>query len=211
LFFLHACSKQNNSADGADLFEQSLEPLRRKGIAEAKAQIAEAKALAALVKPANYAFRESGGYGYVSEPSEEEKKRGKTAGQVAMFAFRGESKGVYKISALDDQGRTNSHYECRNPCVVIKRVMRGSVSRLAYNPESLVGAAFADAFAGQLEVTREPPPAHPPAPQTTMLPTKVLPAEAIYDDPPVAPEAPASGVETDDVTEAPADDPSAPR
>jgi len=64
---------------------------------------------------------------------------------------------MYRISAVDDEGRTKWYYECSKPCVVIKRYDRGVMEgRLPFNPASVIGAAFDDALNGRLEESKEP-------------------------------------------------------
>jgi hypothetical protein len=104
----------------------------------------------------NYAEEENGTYSYIAAVSEEEQKRGRAAGNVLRYVFRGVSRGVYRISLVDDYGRPISDSECTKPCAVIKTSGGGTVVRRGFTPESLIGAAFQDALNGYMKVTPEP-------------------------------------------------------
>jgi hypothetical protein len=104
----------------------------------------------------NYAEEENGTYSYIAAVSEEDQKRGRAAGNVLRYVFRGVSRGVYRISLVDDYGRPISDSECTKPCAVIKTYGGGTVVRRGFTPESLIGAAFQDALNGYMKVTPEP-------------------------------------------------------
>lgn len=98
----------------------------------------------------NYNFAEDGAYGYVSAVSEEDRKRGVAIGDVLLFRYLGKSEGLYRIQWLNDSGQVISYYECPRQCGAIKAYAGGTMHRIPYNPQSLVGAAFEDAFLGKL-------------------------------------------------------------
>jgi hypothetical protein len=104
----------------------------------------------------NYNFHEDDLYGYIGAVSEEEHKRGKAAGDVVMFRYRGFWDGIDHLEGVDANGRILSYEECKRPCVAIKSRSYGRIERIAYNPSSIIGAAFQDAINGLLEPHPEP-------------------------------------------------------
>jgi hypothetical protein len=141
---------------------------------------------ASVAAPAhNYDFKDAGMYGYVSAVSDEDKAKGKALGDVTLVAYRGAAAGVHRLTLLDDAGRTIGDYECEQPCRVIRALTNGVVSRrVAYNPGSIIGAAFQDALGGrlatlpksvtpqnrqQLEKPQQTAPRAPPLPATPLL------------------------------------------
>ena len=109
-----------------------------------------------------YITREGELYGYVSAVSEEDQKRGVAAGKVLMFRFEGVHDGLYELTAIDGSGRPLYSYECTRPCTAIKVYTWQGIERWAFNPDSVIGAAFTDAFNGKLEPTRQKPATLPP-------------------------------------------------
>ncbi len=108
-----------------------------------------------------YAFKEGELYGYIAAISEEERKRGKAAEDVIMYRYRGFQDAVDRLEALDSSGRIIAYNECSRPCVAIKYNSYGRVERVAFNPRSVIGAAFEDAANGRLIAVRPPPPPKP--------------------------------------------------
>ena len=98
----------------------------------------------------NYDFVEDGSYGYVSAVSEDDRKRGVAIGNVLLFRYLGKIEGVYRIQLLSDSGQVTGYYECPRQCGAIKSYVGGAMRRIPYNPTSMVGAAFEDAFLGKL-------------------------------------------------------------
>ena len=101
----------------------------------------------------NYAFEDGGLYGYVSEVSEEDRAKGRATGDLSLFAYRGSSRGVHRLTMYDDEMAKVGDYECHDPCQVIRR-MEGSstLRRIPYDPRSILGGAFEDAIRGRLQV-----------------------------------------------------------
>lgn len=64
-----------------------------------------------------------------------------------MYRYLGERDGVFELQ-FDGETAT-----CANPCQTIN-IHAGvfHVERLAFDPDTLIGAAFTDAFNGQMEV-----------------------------------------------------------
>lgn len=127
----------------------------------------------------NYDFAEDGAYGYVSAVSEENRKRGIAIGDVLLFRYLGKSDGLYRIQWLNDSGQIIGYYECSRQCRAIKSYSGGAMRRIPYNPTSMVGAAFEDAFLGKLRakpiavpkpVVTEPAIEEPPAISETPSP-----------------------------------------
>ena len=65
---------------------------------------------------------------------------------MQTYRYLGEHDGVYELRVDGDTAT------CANPCqVIILHTGAFHVERLAFDPDSLIGAAFTDAFNGQLE------------------------------------------------------------
>ena len=95
----------------------------------------------------NWQYRDGQEYVYQGELSEDQTKAGQSTGAVQMYRYLGEHDGVFKLQVDGDTAT------CTNPCQVITVATGGfHVERLAFDPDSLIGAAFTDAFNGQLEV-----------------------------------------------------------
>ena len=113
--------------------------------------------IASPVKAHNYDDKDGSIYEYISAVSEEDAKKGRAVGDVVLLAFRGVKNGMYRLSAVADDGRTKWYYECSSPCIVIKRYARGIlVDRLPFSPASVIGSAFEDALNRRLEESKEP-------------------------------------------------------
>jgi len=109
-----------------------------------------------------YITREGELYGYVTAVSEEDQKRGRAVGDVLMFRYEGVHEGLYGLTAIDGSGRPQYSYECARPCAAIKVYTWQGIERWAFNPDSVIGAAFTDAFNGKLEPVRRKPVVLPP-------------------------------------------------
>ena len=95
-----------------------------------------------------YADRDGDVYFYIMALSEEDKKKGKAAGGVVGFRYIGETNDVYRLQDAIPYGAINA---CSNPCKVIKTTRHdGGIERVEFNPDSIIGAAFTDAFNGYL-------------------------------------------------------------
>lgn len=101
-----------------------------------------------------YDSREGDLYLYVADVSEEDKKRGVGAGSVHMFRYLGRQGDLYRLSLLNSEEIQIGVAECANPCRVVRSKWRdGSVSRLGYSADTVIGSAFEDAFNGILKVS----------------------------------------------------------
>ena len=96
----------------------------------------------------NYVQKEGNIYRYTSAPSEDDKKDGKITGDVVSFRYLGEKDGVYTLGSLDENDVVLSRSECTNPCKIILRTYDGKKTRTPFNPDSVGGSAFVDAFNG---------------------------------------------------------------
>jgi hypothetical protein len=106
--------------------------------------------------PHNWRYRVGQAYAYQGELSDDERKAGQSTPPVQIYRYLGEHDGVFTLQ-VDGETAT-----CANPCQVIMVHAGGfHVERLAFDPDSLIGAAFTDAFNGQLE-TYDPVRAAPP-------------------------------------------------
>lgn len=97
-----------------------------------------------------YAVKDGEKYGYVAAVSEDDQKRGKVAGDVMFFVYRGREGDKYKIDQVTPDGAVIEDDECSRPCSAIKRYTYGGIRYMGFEPTSLAGAAFTDAFNGFL-------------------------------------------------------------
>ena len=104
-----------------------------------------------------YDFRDGDLYGYIAAISEDERKSGKAAGSVVTYRYTGFRDLAYRLEIVDGGGRTVGYSECGRPCVAIKTRYNGLTERIAFNSNSIAGAAFQDAMNGLLEAPRPKP------------------------------------------------------
>ncbi|HSF12284.1 MAG TPA: hypothetical protein VLA50_04860 [Erythrobacter sp.] len=101
--------------------------------------------------PPNFTESENGVYYYIAAVSEEDSKKGKVAGEVHGFKFLGKDKdGKVNIASISDNGDIIYKATCSDPCSIIKY---DDGDRVAFNPSSIIGAAFEDALNGHLVPT----------------------------------------------------------
>lgn len=98
----------------------------------------------------NYDEHDGSLYRYIAAVSDEDKAKGVAAGSVSTFRYLGKQGGKYVLESVGDDGSTLARNECAEPCRILVRHYGSSVSRLAYDPSSVIGAAFEDAIAGRL-------------------------------------------------------------
>jgi hypothetical protein len=90
----------------------------------------------------NWLYRSGQDYAYEAQPS-----AGQTVPTTQIYRYLGQHDGVFRLQ-VDGETAT-----CPDPCEVITlHTGLFHVERVAFDPDSLIGAAFADAFDGQLEV-----------------------------------------------------------
>ena len=118
-----------------------------------------------------YEFNDGDKYGYIAAVSEEEEKRGKAAGDVVLFVYRGHDGETYKIDTVSPSGAVQADYECKRPCAVLKEYTYQGAEYIGFTPNSLIGAAFTDAFNGFLVPSPLPKPSFTPAVNSTYFPT----------------------------------------
>ena len=95
----------------------------------------------------NWQYRSGQDYAYQEDVSQDPKRAGQAAATVQIYRYLGEHEGVF---ALQFGGHTVT---CANPCQVI-HVSDGGfhVERVAFDPNTIIGAALTDAFNGQLQI-----------------------------------------------------------
>jgi len=102
----------------------------------------------------NWTVHEDGAYGYAS--GNVAPTAGAGAAAVTTFRYLGLINGEYQIGVGDASGTIAA---CANPCSTIRYIQEGeTIQRVAYDPKSAIGAAFADAFNGRLDLYELPPP-----------------------------------------------------
>lgn len=98
-----------------------------------------------------YEFQDGDLYGYVGVVSEEDQKKAIASPPVVRFRYSGFWDGAHHLQLIGDDGAVLAINECRIPCVAIKQTSyNGQIRRVGYSPDSIIGAAFADAINGQL-------------------------------------------------------------
>ena len=106
----------------------------------------------------NYDSKDGLVYSYIAAVSEEDRKKGKAAGDVVSFAYLGRRDGKYVLAQIGVNDSILGYSSCPRPCRVITY---GDGSKVGYTEDSIIGSAFADAIAGRLvqaeEVAPEPP------------------------------------------------------
>ncbi|MCU1526658.1 MAG: hypothetical protein JWP75_421 [Frondihabitans sp.] len=112
-------------------------------------------------------------YGYPVALTEDQIRAGQGSSDVVMFRYLGNFGGVYKIARAEPNFYVVM--SCANPCKVIRQEAASAlgfeIDHMTFNPATIIGQAFTDAFNGQLEVygTGAPqaetaPAATPPSP-----------------------------------------------
>jgi len=125
--------------------------------------------------PHHWIVKEGQEYGYPEEISPTEALAGRAASEVQMFRYMGNPNGDYRLMSGGASGQTL--YECHNPCDVIRITLPdyyGSVKHVVFNPSTVIGSAFTDAFNGQLEEYGSVPPQAP----SPAAPIAVAPIDA---------------------------------
>lgn len=98
----------------------------------------------------NYEERRGWDYLYVAAVSEEDRKKGRAAGNVVTFQYLGlNGDGQHVLASMNTDGSVWRTASCKSQCRVIEY---SDGRRIAYSPESVIGAAFQDAFRGKLRV-----------------------------------------------------------
>jgi hypothetical protein len=124
-----------------------------------------------------WTVHEDGAYGYAPEKGQ----RGPAA-PAATFRYLGLVDGEYQIGVDDASGTIAA---CAHPCAVIRYVQEGeTIRRVAFDPQSAIGAAFTDAFNGKLEVYQLPPPDMEQAALSTPAASEPAPPLAPGEEPP---------------------------
>lgn len=97
----------------------------------------------------NYSDRIKGAYYYVGSVSDNDKANGQASGSAVGFKFFGKNgNDEYVLGAVMDGGGVGPRFYCHNPCSVVRSSL-GTTN--GFSAGSLIGAAFTDAFNGQLE------------------------------------------------------------
>jgi hypothetical protein len=103
-----------------------------------------------VVPPHRYELEEDGTYFYIAAVSEKDREEGRVAGSVLGYRYLGlDGDGEHILVLVDEQGKSLIRSTCAQPCVIIKD---DDGERVAFNSDSIVGAAFTDAMNGHLKV-----------------------------------------------------------
>lgn len=103
----------------------------------------------------NYIVREGLVYYYQSALSEDERKAGRSTGDVIGYRYLGKQGDLHKLQRVNGYGQEISSASCTSPCKLIRY---SDGERIAYNPVSIIGSAFEDAMRGSLKVYSPPQP-----------------------------------------------------
>ena len=129
-----------------------------------------------LKPPPRYDEKEGDTYFYIGDVSEEEQKQGKALGSVVGFRYIGLANDTHKLQMISDTGVPIVTYECPTTCKIIKRRSSAGVERLPYDPDSIIGAAFSDALAGNLQIAKGASSNRKTAEERPSSPLAVVPA-----------------------------------
>jgi len=98
----------------------------------------------------NYDEKRGWTYYYVAAVSDEDRKRGRAVGSVSAFQYLGQNgDGEHILASLGSNGTVSYRAKCAKSCRIIDTDYG---EKLAYSPSSIIGAAFDDAFRGQLRI-----------------------------------------------------------
>lgn len=123
--------------------------------AEPAVPVSEPNNVPPPARPAHhYDSKDGVRYSYVAAISEDDRKAGKAAGSVYTFAYLGKRGEKHVMVRAAADGRAMGEVYCSNPCRVISYP---DGEQIEYNEGSIIGAAFADALAGRLELAAYDP------------------------------------------------------
>jgi len=123
------------------------ETLNNSAIDNSQATVSSANA---KPKP-RYQGEEKGVYLYVAALSDDDKKAGKTSGDVVQYRYLGEDGGLLKLQQEDASGNPVATITCTRECHFLTAAETGgSPTRLAFDKDTLVGSAMTDAINGYL-------------------------------------------------------------
>lgn len=109
----------------------------------------------------NYFEKEGYNYIYQAGLSEDDKNAGRTTGTLITFRYLGKEGDLFTLADIGSDGQVTGRNQCKNPCKIIKMTSSdGTKDQMAYQPESLIGSAFDDAFNGHLEIAGAAKPTH---------------------------------------------------
>lgn len=97
-----------------------------------------------------YDERDGWTYYYIAALSDEDRKLGRAAAGVSAFQYLGQnSEGEHILASLNDDGTVSYRAKCAAVCKIIATDYG---RKIAFSPDSLIGAAFSDAFNGKLKI-----------------------------------------------------------
>lgn len=138
-------SGTDDAEDDADLITDSM-PMPADSAAEAPPIYVEMPSQ----PDHNYDERRGSTYFYVAAISEEDEKRGRAVGSVSTIQYLGQNgEGQHILASLRPNGTINYRAKCANPCRIIDTDYGDPI---AFSPNSIIGAAFGDAFRGKLRI-----------------------------------------------------------
>lgn len=114
----------------------------------------------AATPPAHYApepdhlydERRGDTYFYVAAVSDHDRENGRAVGNVHQFQYLGRNaEGEHILASLGDNGLVTYRAKCARRCRIIDTTYGG---KIAFSTESIIGAAFQDAFNGKLRVAQ---------------------------------------------------------
>jgi hypothetical protein len=168
LFLLLGCGSPPASETANILYEDP-PPAPLPQDAEAAPSIIPAQA----IHPSHYYDERDGFvYSYIAAISEDARKAGKAAGNVVSFVYLGREDGRHVLTSIDRNGAPLSEAYCPDTCRVITY---DDGSRVGYTETSIIGAAFADAIAGRLQIA----PAQSSVPQPVPMVSPTLTSSTV--------------------------------
>ncbi|MEO6114169.1 MAG: hypothetical protein ABIP07_06975 [Sphingomicrobium sp.] len=97
-----------------------------------------------------YDERKGETYYYIAAVSDEDRKKGRAAGSVSAFQYLGRNgEGEHVIASLRSDGTVSYRAKCPISCRIIDTDFG---EKIAFSSDSIIGAAFNDAFRGKLRI-----------------------------------------------------------
>lgn len=133
----------------------------------------------------NYDEKRGWNYYYVAAVSDEDRKKGRAAGAVVTFQYLGvDDDGNHVLALMNPDGTVDHKASCSSSCRIIDLSYGGN---MAYSTDSIIGAAFQDAFRGKLKIAdwvkdEVVPVARDPAPKVES--TRAIPTGDVSSDEP---------------------------
>lgn len=148
--FLASCGEGNKEDVQESTYEATNMDVAPIDISSVGEELSEPMPIPAPSEPAHYYDARDGiFYSYYTAVSEDDRKAGRAAGGVITFAYMGMRGDKHVLAQVRANRSVIGESYCKDPCEVITS---SDGRETAYTERSVIGAAFADAIRGHLEV-----------------------------------------------------------